>query len=73
MPNEFEKKCNELQTSMNLSQGPLVKAAVFKLSTGKVMVLCIHHYVIDGVSWRIILDDFEVGVKQFKEKQEINS
>ena len=69
--NEFEKKCNELQTSMNLSQGPLVKAAVFKLSTGKVMVLCIHHYVIDGVSWRIILDDFEVGVKQFKEKQEI--
>ena len=33
----------------------------------KVMMFCIHHLVVDGVSWRILLEDFETAVKQLED------
>ena len=46
-----------LQASIDLAQGPLLKATCFRLSDGDRLGLIIHHLVIDGISWRILLED----------------
>lgn len=54
---EMIKQTNIIQESFELDNGPLVKGAVFKTNDRDLLVLCIHHLVVDGVSWRIILED----------------
>ena len=53
------------QAALNLSQGPLLRAAWFDLGNGDNRVLiAIHHLVVDGVSWRILLEDLETLCRQ---------
>ncbi|MCX7923870.1 MAG: amino acid adenylation domain-containing protein [Clostridia bacterium] len=50
----------EIQDSLNLEGDLLIKGIVFDLGlNGKRLMVPIHHLVIDGVSWRIMLDDME--------------
>ena len=53
----IEERAEKLQSNIDLSQGPLVKIGLFKTSIGDYLLIVIHHLVIDGVSWRIILED----------------
>jgi amino acid adenylation domain-containing protein/non-ribosomal peptide synthase protein (TIGR01720 family) len=55
-----------LQTGLDLAQGPLLLAAVIDRgpSAGRVLMLVAHHLVIDGVSWRILLDDLYQAYQQ---------
>src|SRR5207237_4409618 len=49
---------NRLQASLNLSEGPVVRVGLFELGGEEQRVLLIiHHLVVDGVSWRILLED----------------
>ncbi|WP_343914921.1 amino acid adenylation domain-containing protein [Aquimarina litoralis] len=48
---------SELQSSIDLSSGPLFKVGHFRLPEGDRLALIIHHLVVDGVSWRILLED----------------
>lgn len=61
---EIESKSEKIQESMDLFNGPLVKAALFHTPLGEYLMLSIHHLVIDGVSWRIILEDLLNGYQQ---------
>ncbi|WP_428231980.1 amino acid adenylation domain-containing protein [Flavobacterium sp.] len=47
----------EIQSSFNLEKGRLIKAVVFKLKDGDRLGLFVHHLIVDGVSWRIFLQD----------------
>jgi amino acid adenylation domain-containing protein/non-ribosomal peptide synthase protein (TIGR01720 family) len=47
-----------LQSSFDIASGNLVRAAHFKTMNGDHVAIIIHHLVIDGVSWRIFLEDF---------------
>lgn len=60
-----EAENTKLQGSFDLSGGPLVKAAMYNTSDGDHLMICIHHLVIDGVSWRIFIEDFDTGYRQF--------
>ncbi|MCH9633284.1 MAG: D-alanine--D-alanyl carrier protein ligase [Chlamydiae bacterium] len=52
------KRTSEIQSSFNLLAPPLLKAALFNLGNNeKRLFLTLHHMVIDGVSWRILLED----------------
>ena len=62
---------NKLQKSMDLTNGPLVKIGLFKTLMGDYLLIAIHHLIVDGVSWRIILEDFESGYINAKNNQEI--
>ncbi|MDR6571338.1 non-ribosomal peptide synthetase, partial [Chitinophaga ginsengisegetis] len=61
--------CNALQSGINLEQGPLVKAGLFRLPAGDRLLLVIHHLVIDGVSWRILLEDLSTLYLQLSKGQ----
>lgn len=50
-----------IQGSLNLAVAPLMKAAVFNLGKGeKRLFLAIHHLIIDGVSWRYLIEDLSM-------------
>jgi amino acid adenylation domain-containing protein/non-ribosomal peptide synthase protein (TIGR01720 family) len=52
------------QTSLNLSEGPLTRLALFNLRDSVRVFWCIHHLVVDGVSWRILLEDLYTAYHQ---------
>lgn len=51
---------------LNISHGPLLKASVLNLGSGRGRRLLIvaHHLVVDGVSWRIFLEDLAASYQQ---------
>ncbi|MFT8350167.1 amino acid adenylation domain-containing protein [Clostridium saccharoperbutylacetonicum] len=72
---DYDKKitevCGSIQESIDLEGGPLFKAALVHTLEKDYLFLCIHHLVIDGISWRILLEDVENGYYQVREGREI--
>lgn len=58
-PDRFQEEIQLLQRSFNLETGPLFKAVLYRLPGIDQLLLTAHHLVVDGVSWRILLEDFE--------------
>jgi amino acid adenylation domain-containing protein/non-ribosomal peptide synthase protein (TIGR01720 family) len=67
----LELDADRAQASLDLDAGRLVAAVEYDLGPGKNkrLLLVIHHLVIDGVSWRILLADLERGYEQLKNGQ----
>ncbi|SMF97467.1 non-ribosomal peptide synthase domain TIGR01720/amino acid adenylation domain-containing protein [Methylomagnum ishizawai] len=50
----------EAQRSLDLERGPLLRAVHIRLTEGgERLLLVVHHLVVDGVSWRILLEDLQ--------------
>lgn len=62
----LEEDAARQQSCMNLSEGPLLQATHFNRGEGKagLLVISIHHILVDPVSWRIILEDFTSAYDQ---------
>ena len=61
----------ELQASFNLSEGPLLRVALFQLGLKQSsrLFFVIHHLAVDGVSWRILLEDFMLAYQQLTQNE----
>ncbi|MDO3682170.1 amino acid adenylation domain-containing protein, partial [Paenibacillus ehimensis] len=59
-----EAKANEIQSSIDLGNGPLMKLGLFHCPDGDHLLIAIHHLVVDGVSWRILFEDIAAGYEQ---------
>ncbi len=57
----IDEQSQKMQESMNIEEGPLVKAILFYSQQETYVLLVIHHLVVDGVSWRILLEDLETA------------
>ncbi|MEH2027052.1 amino acid adenylation domain-containing protein [Nostoc sp.] len=68
----IETTANELQASLNLSEN-LVQVAFFWLGIDKKarLLIVIHHLVVDGVSWRILLEDLQTAYQQLSQGKAI--
>ncbi|VVM96663.1 non-ribosomal peptide synthase/polyketide synthase [Pseudomonas fluorescens] len=61
---------NRAQRSLDLQNGPLLRATVANLADGtQRLQLVIHHLVVDGVSWRILLEDLQNAYQQLLDGQ----
>jgi tyrocidine synthetase-3 len=69
--NRMDKDVRELQSSMRLEEGLLFKAGLFKTVNGDYLLLAVHHLVVDGVSWRILLEDIQTSYLQLVNKRAI--
>ncbi|ARO65621.1 MULTISPECIES: non-ribosomal peptide synthetase [Bacillus cereus group] len=69
----IQEEMNIHQASFNLVTGPLMKVVYFEdnLTGNDRIFWVIHHLVVDGVSWRILLEDLQVVYNQMKQGQEI--
>lgn len=63
--------CNQIQASLDLIHGPLLAAGLFTLSGNRRrLLLVLHHLVVDGVSWRILIEDFNTALESAQKQQE---
>jgi amino acid adenylation domain-containing protein/non-ribosomal peptide synthase protein (TIGR01720 family) len=59
------------QKSLDLKVAPLLAATVLNLPEGDYLLLVIHHLVVDGISFRIILEDFATAYRQLQNNEAI--
>ena len=60
----MHEEINRVQRSLLPESGPIWHAAMFRLDDGNRLLLTIHHWAVDGVSWRIILEDLTSAHEQ---------
>ncbi|MBA2473629.1 MAG: AMP-binding protein, partial [Pseudonocardiales bacterium] len=62
----MERVAHQDHAGFDLAAGPLLKAVLFNLGAGRrpVLLLAVHHLVVDGVSWRILLEDLDSAYRQ---------
>ncbi|MDR5815301.1 amino acid adenylation domain-containing protein [Caballeronia sp. LZ033] len=53
----IEAIAERVHDSLDLNNGPLLRAACIATPDGSRLLIAVHHLVVDGVSWRILLDD----------------
>jgi amino acid adenylation domain-containing protein/non-ribosomal peptide synthase protein (TIGR01720 family) len=56
-------EASRLQASFRLSEPPLLRAHLFRLGADKrsLLLLIVHHLIIDGVSWRVLFEDLHAA------------
>jgi amino acid adenylation domain-containing protein/non-ribosomal peptide synthase protein (TIGR01720 family) len=60
------------QQSLNLQNGPLLRAVLATVAdSSQRLLLAVHHLVVDGVSWRILLEDLQLAYQQAAQKTAI--
>ncbi|HBC56901.1 MAG TPA: non-ribosomal peptide synthetase, partial [Gammaproteobacteria bacterium] len=73
LENIIQVRTREIQKSLSLKQGVLVQCIRFHLpNDSSEVVWVIHHLVTDGVSWRILLEDFQLALDQLSKGESIN-
>jgi amino acid adenylation domain-containing protein/non-ribosomal peptide synthase protein (TIGR01720 family) len=68
---KITEESDQLQKSIDLANGPLVKLGLFKTKDGDHLLIIIHHLVVDGVSWRILMEDLTIGYQCILQNEEI--
>ncbi|WEK32623.1 MAG: non-ribosomal peptide synthase/polyketide synthase [Candidatus Pseudomonas phytovorans] len=69
----LEALCDEVQGSLDLQRGPLLRALLATLADGSQrLLLAIHHLVVDGVSWRVLLEDLQTAYRQLHAGQPLD-
>ncbi len=58
-PAALERRADELQASLDLEHGPLIRVELFDLGEqGQRLLVIVHHFVFDQLSWRPYWEDF---------------
>lgn len=55
---DMEQHAATLQGSFDLATGPLLKFVIFRMAEVDRLLILAHHLCLDGVSWRILFEDF---------------
>jgi len=69
----IEARSSELQATLNLSDGPLLRAVLFDTgspSSNRLLII-VHHLVVDIVSWRVLLDQFRSALIQLSSSADV--
>lgn len=71
--NRLEEEFTKLQRSLNISEGPVLRVGLVKRGAMKpnYLFLVIHHLVVDGVSWRILLEDLQIAYHNLQEGKQV--
>jgi amino acid adenylation domain-containing protein/non-ribosomal peptide synthase protein (TIGR01720 family) len=56
---ELERQCAAVQAGLDITSGPVFRAVLYDLGSSQSarLLLATHHLVVDGVSWRVLLED----------------
>jgi amino acid adenylation domain-containing protein/non-ribosomal peptide synthase protein (TIGR01720 family) len=62
----MRQSSTELQAQLDLAERPLLQGALFDLGPLRRsrLLIVIHHLAVDGVSWRILLEDLQIACDQ---------
>ncbi len=68
----IREKAVEIQSGIDLEHGPLLHIGYFKTEEGDHVLIVLHHLVVDGVSWRILLEDLKIAFGQLTNGEQIS-
>jgi non-ribosomal peptide synthase protein (TIGR01720 family) len=70
----IESQAAELEASLNLFEGSLVRFAFFDLAPQQTsyLLIIIHHLAVDSVSWQILLEDLQTAYQQISQGKAIH-
>ena len=68
----IHNKAAELQASLDLANGPVMRVAYFNCGeqAGRLLII-VHHLAIDVVSWWVLLQDVETAYQKLKRGQQV--
>ena len=66
--------CEKMQRLLDITNGPLARVALFRLAPEQPgrMLIVVHHLAIDGVSWRVLLEDLETAYGQLDRGESVS-
>nr|QEO74621.1 condensation domain-containing protein [uncultured bacterium] len=69
----IESAAARIQASLDLSAGSLMRVALFHLGAGRParLLAVIHHLAVDGVSWRILLEDLLTAYEHLSRGEQV--
>jgi len=67
----LQQRAERYQRSLDLSQGSLTRLVLFRLSKQNYLFWTIHHLVVDGISWRILLEDLQTACHQLAQDKPV--
>ena len=69
----LEAKATQIQASLNLRNGPLMRVILFNLGDTEPnrLFIVIHHLAVDGISWRILLEDLQQVYHQLSQGETV--
>jgi non-ribosomal peptide synthase protein (TIGR01720 family) len=69
----LESTAAEVQAGLGLSEGPTIRVMLFDLGAEESsrLLIVIHHLCVDGVSWRILLEDLQTVYQQLSRGEAI--
>jgi non-ribosomal peptide synthase protein (TIGR01720 family) len=64
----IERHAAEIQRSLHLTEGPILRVGYFDAGPEEPgrLLIAIHHLAVDGVSWRILVEDFQTVYEQLR-------
>ncbi|MBW3656715.1 MAG: non-ribosomal peptide synthetase, partial [Gemmatimonadetes bacterium] len=67
---EHAAKC---QAGLDLAEGPLLRVVLYELGPGRGqrLLVVVHHLAVDGVSWRILIEDLEAAYRRLASGEEV--
>src|SRR5205807_6503168 len=69
IPIHLREAATRWQASLDLETGPLIRVILFRTAkSSDRLLIVVHHLVVDGVSWRILLADFVAIYGQLSDK-----
>ncbi|MBV9774972.1 MAG: AMP-binding protein, partial [Gemmatimonadetes bacterium] len=62
----LDAAADRIQGSLSLEHGPLLRVGFFERGGGRAarLLVAVHHAVMDGVSWRVLLEDLQSACEQ---------
>ena len=68
---DLQDICQNAHENFMIDCNPLSSITVIQSSQGDYIFFCAHHLVVDGISWRVIVEDFENAYKQLQEGNKV--
>ncbi|WP_304451228.1 non-ribosomal peptide synthetase [Nocardiopsis sp. YSL2] len=68
----LSERVHAAQASLDLASGPVVRMVLFTGGTTPRLLITAHHLVVDGVSWRVLLEDLTTAYRQVREGRPID-
>ncbi|MFM0381690.1 condensation domain-containing protein, partial [Paraburkholderia strydomiana] len=63
--------CDRIQSSLNIEHGPIWRIGHFETPDETRVLIAIHHLAVDGVSWRVLLEELQTAYEQAERDEPI--
>ncbi|XUW87263.1 amino acid adenylation domain-containing protein [Burkholderia sp. M6-3] len=63
--------CDHIQSSLNIEHGPIWRVGHFETPDETRLLIAIHHLAVDGVSWRVLLEELQTAYEQAERDEPI--